>query len=131
MPYANTDGGRAHRMSAIGHGLLWLIAVVALTGGAARAQDLDRGKSGVKLFAANCATCHRSPRGLAKDRFSLTLTYFLQRHYTSGRSSAQELTAYLQSVDQPRAKSAAGTRKSRPEARTSLRSLRPPASVPK
>jgi hypothetical protein len=119
-------------MLTIGHGLLASIIIAALTGGAARAQDLDRGKSGVKLFAANCASCHRSPRGLAKDRFSLTLTYFLQRHYTSGRTSAQELTAYLQSVDVPRAKSPAATRKSRPAvARTPLRSLRPPASVPK
>ena len=114
-------------MSAIGHRLLSLIIVVALTGGAARAQDLDRGKSGAKLFAANCATCHRSPRGLAKGRFSWTLTYFLQRHYTSGHASAQELSAYLQSVDLPRAKPAPAPRKPRP----SPPSLRPPAPVPR
>jgi mono/diheme cytochrome c family protein len=115
-------------MSAIGHRLLWLIIIVALMGGAARAQqNLDRGKSGAKLFAADCASCHRSPRGLAKGRFSWTLTYFLQRHYTSGHASAQELTAYLQSVDLPRAKPAPATRKSR----TSPPSLRPPAPVPR
>jgi mono/diheme cytochrome c family protein len=114
-------------MSAIGHRLLSLIIIVALTGAARAQQDLDREKSGAKLFDTNCATCHRSPRGLAKGRFSWTLMYFLQRHYTSNYASAQELTAYLQSADLPRAKPPPDTRKSRPKAtQTSL-----PAPVPK
>jgi hypothetical protein len=57
-----------------------------------------------KLFATTCMDCHRSPRGLAKDRFSWTLSYFFQQHYTSSPTSAHALTAYLQSVDAPRAK---------------------------
>ena len=68
--------------------LLALGAICALTCGAAQAQNLDQGKSAAKLFADGCATCHRSSRGLAKGRFSLTLFLFLQKHYASNSSSA-------------------------------------------
>ena len=99
-------------MSAVGRRLLPSLIVIigALTGGPARAQGiLDQDKSGAKLFAANCADCHRSPRGLyAQDRFSWTLSYFLREHYTSSPASAQALTAYLQSAaDAARAEAAA------------------------
>ena len=108
-----------------------LIIIAALTGGTAQAQDLDQDKPGAKLFAANCADCHRSPRGLAKDRFSWTLSHFLQQHYTSSPASAQALIAYLQSVDAPRAKPQSAARKSLPPATSaSAPSLRPPAPVP-
>jgi hypothetical protein len=119
-------------MSAVGHTLPSLIIILALTGGTARAQDLDQHKSGAKLFRANCANCHRSPRGLAKDRFSWTLSYFLQRHYTSSSASAQALTAYLQSVDAPRAKPQRPARKLRPVSTgaSPSPSPRPPSPVP-
>ena len=65
------------------------------------AQNLDEGKSPEKLFADGCATCHRSPRGLAKGRMSLTLSWFLQDHYSAGPDTAKALAAYLQSVDTP------------------------------
>jgi mono/diheme cytochrome c family protein len=108
-----------------------IVITLTLTSGTPQAQDLDRDKSGAKLFAATCGDCHRSPRGLARDRFSWTLSYFLQQHYTSSPASAQALAAYLQSVDAPRAKPQSATRKSRPSATsTSEPSLRPPASVP-
>jgi mono/diheme cytochrome c family protein len=117
-------------MSVIRRGLLSLMIMVALMGGTIKAEDLEQGKSGAKLFAANCAHCHRSPRGLAKDRFNWTLSRFLQQHYTSGSASAQALTAFLQSVDtragsQPTVRNtrALGTSTSEPV-------LRPPAPVP-
>ena len=93
-------------MSACGGRLpsLVFIIIAALTSGPARAENLDAGKSGATLFTATCAGCHRSPRGLAKNRFSLTLSFFLQQHYTSSAASAQVLTAYLQSVEAPRGK---------------------------
>jgi hypothetical protein len=69
--------------------------------------------------------------GLARDRFSWTLSHFLQQHYTSSPASAQALTAYLQSVDAPRAKPQSAARKSRsPATSASAPSLRPPAPVP-
>jgi hypothetical protein len=117
-------------MSAIGRGLLSLMIVVALMGGVALSEDLDQGKSGAKLFAANCAHCHRSPRGLAKDRFSWTLSRFLQQHYTSGSASAEALTAFLQAAD-TRVGSQPTVRNTRPSGTTSSESvLRPPAPVP-
>ena len=76
-------------------------AGVALTGSFASAQNLDAGKSAEKLFADGCATCHRSPRGLAKGRYSLTLSWFLQDHYSASSDSAKALAAYLVSVDTP------------------------------
>ena len=117
-------------MSAVGRGLLSLMIVLTLTGGMAHPEDLDRGKSGAKLFAANCAHCHRSPRGLAKDRFSWTLSRFLQQHYTSGSASAEALTTFLQSVD-TRAGSQPTVRNTRPPGTSkSEPALRPPAPVP-
>lgn len=107
-------------------GLLVLAVIVATGGSVAVAQNLDRGKPAPKLFAESCASCHRSPRGLAKDRFHLTLYLFLQKHYSSGSSSAWALTSYLESIDSGKrvaAKSAAKTGASRS-------SVRPPAPVP-
>jgi hypothetical protein len=89
---------------AIGRKLALLVIVALLGGTSARAQDLDADKSGARLFASNCASCHHSARGLAKGRFSVTLWYYLKQHYTSSFGSAQALTSYLQSVDAPRAR---------------------------
>ena len=137
-------------MSAINHAFALLIigtTSVALTSTSARAEniDQDKDKSGPKLFAASCADCHRSARGLAKGRLSIMLSYYLQQHYTSSSATAQTLTAYLQSVDTPpRSKpgksqptaSAATASAPRPPATqsaattTGLSVPRPPAPVP-
>jgi mono/diheme cytochrome c family protein len=78
---------------------LFTVVITALAGGLAKAQDLDQGKSGAQLFATNCVDCHHSPKGLARDSFSWTLSSFLQQHYTTSPTSVRALTAYLQSVD--------------------------------
>ena len=95
----------ASRVTAITSIPVMCIAVmsVAMTPMVARAEniDQDKDKSGPKLFAASCADCHRSARGLAKGRLSIMLSYYLQQHYTSSSATAQTLTAYLQSVDTP------------------------------
>jgi mono/diheme cytochrome c family protein len=128
-------------MPAISHAFVLLVIVmtsIAMMPTSARAQniDQDKDKSGPKLFAATCAECHRSARGLAKGRLSIMLWYYLQQHYTSSSATAQTLTAYLQSVDTPpRSKSQPG--KSQPPTRsaatattTGLSAPRPPALVP-
>src|SRR5215470_1845481 len=106
-------------MSVLWRGLAAGVVVAVLTGGGpARAQDLDRNKSATKLFASNCAGCHRSARGLAKGRISWSLSSYLQQHYTSSPESAQALTAYLQSVDTPPARprpAKAATARSQPQ----------------
>jgi hypothetical protein len=87
---------------------------VALTAPLASAQNLDAGKSPEKLFVDGCSACHRSPRGLAKGRFSLTLSWFLQDHYSAGPDTAKALAAYLVSVDTPPPAAAAKPAKSKP-----------------
>ena len=77
-----------------------LAAAAMLTATVAAAQNLDAGKPPAKLFAEGCATCHRSPRGLAKGRFTLTLSWFLKDHYATSTDSARALAAYLVSVDE-------------------------------
>jgi len=99
----------------IGRGLAFVV-VMTLAGGDASAQDLDRDKSAAKLFAANCAACHRSPRGLVKGRFSWSLSSFLQQHYTSSAATARELAAFLQAADAPRGKAPPPARKKSPPA---------------
>jgi len=53
-------------ISLVGWRLRSLIIILALAGGAVRADGLDEGKSGAELFKTICADCHRSLRGLAK-----------------------------------------------------------------
>ena len=53
-----------------------LSAVLACA--AVRAEDLDQGKSGQRLFADSCAACHKSAKGLTKRGY-LTLYFFLRR----------------------------------------------------
>ena len=129
-------------MPAINHVFALLVIAItsaAITHSSARAENLDQDKSAPKLFAATCANCHHSARGLAKGRLSIMLQYYLQQHYTSSSATAQELTAYLQSVDTPpRSKPQPG--KSQPSATRSagtataatngLSVPRPPALVP-
>ncbi|WP_409189002.1 hypothetical protein [Bradyrhizobium sp. RDM4] len=103
---------------------LVIVVAAALTATAASAQNLDAGKSVEKLFADGCATCHRSPRGLAKGRFSLTLSWFLKDHYATSPDMAKALAAYLESVDTPPARAAA-----KPPAKSARSSPRPPRSV--
>jgi len=126
----------------IGRGLASFVVITTLVGADAGAQDLDRDKPAAKLFAANCTACHRSPRGLAKGRFSFTLSSYLQQHYTSSAATARELAAYLQANDVPSGKARPPARKkSRPAGSAPEGSApaaapsagggpRPPAQVP-
>ena len=114
----------------LARGLLVYAAIAVLTG-PAEAQNLDQGKSAPKLFSESCVTCHRSPRGLAKGRFTLTTYMFLQKHYVSGASSAWALASYLNSVgDAKRGNSRGAAKPSAATTGQSRSSFRPPAPVP-
>ena len=123
-------------MRAISHALALLTAIVISAimisaPASAQQQNLDHDKTAPKLFATTCAECHRSARGLAKGRFSLTLWYYLQQHYTSSSATARTLTAYLQSVDTPpRSKTGKSPPQPTKSAATSGSAGRPPAPVP-
>ena len=124
----------------LGLGLVALGVSAVLASAVVRAENLDQGKSGQRLFADSCAACHRSARGLAKGRFSVTLYLYLQKHYASNGSSAWALTSYLEALDdvpdsRPHAagtKSASSTAAAKPEPSTwtPQSSLRPPLPVP-
>jgi mono/diheme cytochrome c family protein len=114
----------------LGRGRFAVVALTMLAGVAARAEDLDQGKTGPRLFAESCVTCHRSARGLAKGRFSLTLYLFLQQHYVSTSSAAKELTSYLESVDSPSPdRRSPAAKRSRAATGASGSAPRPPAPV--
>jgi hypothetical protein len=98
----------------------------------ARAQNLDEGKSGVRLFAESCTTCHHRAKGLTNGRFRLSLYFFLQQHYASNSGTAWELASYLESVDEtPRGRPRSAPTKRPPHgAGLAGGSLRPPAPIP-
>ena len=113
-------------------GILLALAVVALLVLVpVRAQNLDEGKSGARLFADTCVTCHHRARGLTKGRFRLQLYLFLQQHYASNSSAAWELASYLESVDEaPRARPRPATPNRPHGSGLAGGSLRPPAPIP-
>jgi len=81
-------------MLALGRIALLGVALVVAQGACAE-EDLDKGKSADRLFASNCATCHHSPRGLAKATNRYSLSSYLREHYTSSRETADALATYL------------------------------------
>ena len=99
-----------------------LIAIAAIAGAtpAAAFDNLDKGKSAEQLFRTNCATCHKSVRGLATAKGSWTLSGFLEEHYTTSKTAADTLAAYLIAVG--RKESAARSKRRKTRATRSKRS---------
>jgi hypothetical protein len=82
---------------------------------AALAQtNIDQGKSPAELFAGDCATCHKSARGLANGRGSSALAGFLVEHYTASRDQAAALAAYVLGAGGGQAAPATQSRASKP-----------------
>lgn len=80
-------------------GVASTIAVGVIFAGSASAQtNIDQGKPASELFANYCAVCHKSTRGLANGRNSLTLSLFLREHYAASREQAAALAAYVMSA---------------------------------
>ena len=63
---------------------------------AAAQENLDQGKTAAQLFASDCAICHKSPRGLAKNAGLFGLDSFLREHYTASRELAAAIAKYLE-----------------------------------
>jgi len=61
-------------------------------------DNLDKGKSAEQLFRTNCAACHKTSRGLASAKGARTLSGFLTEHYTTSKTAADTLAAYLIAV---------------------------------
>jgi hypothetical protein len=76
-------------------GLVIILGLVVPCATAYAQTDYSAGKTPAQLFSGDCSVCHKSPRGLAKNRDARTLTGFLREHYTSKTESAGALAAYL------------------------------------
>jgi hypothetical protein len=76
-----------------------LAAALALFPAKARAQvNIDQGKSPAEIYSSDCATCHKTPHGLAAGKNSLALSAFLREHYTASRDQASAVAAYVLSI---------------------------------
>jgi hypothetical protein len=77
-------------------GLASIAAVAVISAGPALGQtNIDQGKPASELFANYCVVCHKSTRGLANGRSSLTLSLFLREHYAASREQAAALATYV------------------------------------
>ena len=75
-----------------------LFAGIILAAGPVRAEDLEAGKSGPKIFEADCSGCHHSAKGLAKGQSARAVADFLRSHYTTGPGPASSVAEYLVSL---------------------------------
>jgi hypothetical protein len=75
--------------------ILGLGGLLALASAAAPAQDFTAGKTPAQLFGSDCAECHRTANGLAKNRDVKSLAGFLREHYTTKPDTAGALAAYV------------------------------------
>jgi len=121
----------------VGWLLFFVSAVIILGHNLARAENLEAGKSGPKLFSSNCSMCHSSPRVVTKRMSSWALTDFLENHYTASQTAAHELAAYLfteGSHNGPRGKRHPMASRNDPQQFLANQSttpvLRPPENVP-
>lgn len=77
-------------------GLVLVVAVAVVFAEPTLSQtNIDQGKPASELFANYCAVCHKSTRGLANGRSSLTLSMFLREHYATSSQQAAALAAYV------------------------------------
>ena len=97
-----------------GIGPAMAVLAFALAGPAGAQENLDQGKSGAQLYAADCAICHKTPQASGKSGGLLGLSSFLREHYTASRESADMIATYLQSFgNAPASSKPAGKRKAK------------------
>jgi hypothetical protein len=89
---------RRHALSALGRYFALVLGLLAYGVAQSRAEDLERGKSGPAIFAADCSACHRSAQGLAYGMSPSQLMALLRQHYTTGPVPATQVATYLLSV---------------------------------
>ena len=95
-----------------GIGLAAAVLTLALAAPVGAQENLDSGKTGAQLFAANCAACHKSPQALSKSGGLFGLSGFLREHYTSSRETAATIATYLESLSPAPGKRTGATKRS-------------------
>ena len=89
-------------------------------------MSYEAGKNAVQIFQTDCAICHKSPQGLAKQH-GFGLQGFLREHYTASREAAAALAQYLEAVGEGRpAPTRANTRRA-PKEEVKPKDEAPPA----
>jgi hypothetical protein len=83
------------------HGIRLAIGSLALCfANSAGAQgNLEQGKTAAQLYAANCASCHKSPKSVTKATGIFGLENFLRGHYTPSSQSAATIADYLNGLE--------------------------------
>src|SRR5262245_53819099 len=61
--------------------------------------SLEEGKTAPQLYAANCASCHKSPQSMTKATGTFGLESYLREHYTPSAQSAAIIAAYLEGLE--------------------------------
>ncbi len=83
------------RQRALMIGIFAGLATAVFPGFAHAQVNIDQGKPPAVIYANDCATCHKTPRGLAVGKSSATLSSFLREHYTASTEQASALAAYV------------------------------------
>src|SRR5262249_57285043 len=83
------------------HGTRLAVGSLALcfASSAGAQESLEQGKTAVQLYAANCASCHKSPQSVTKATGTFGLESYLREHYTPSAQSAAIIAAYLEGLE--------------------------------
>src|SRR5262245_7396984 len=94
------------------HGIRFAIGSLALCfASSAGAQgSLEQGKTAAQLYAANCASCHKSPLSVTKATGIFGLESFLRGQYTPSSQSAATIATYLNGLERQSSVRARGTK---------------------
>ena len=87
---SNQGGGQVNQIS-----IIVLGSAMVCASASALAQDFTAGKTPAQLFSSDCAECHHSPNGLARNRDVRMLASFLREHYTTKSETAGALAVYV------------------------------------
>lgn len=87
---SNQGGGQVNQIS-----IVVLGSAMVCASASALAQDFTAGKTAAQLFSSDCAECHHSPNGLARNRDVRMLASFLREHYTTKSETAGALAVYV------------------------------------
>jgi threonine synthase len=96
--------------------------VLCVATSAAAQSNLDKGKTGVQLYASSCAGCHKSPQSVSKTTVALGLESFLREHYAATPESAATIAVYLKGLE----KQSVGSTRGRVAKRTTSQAKRQP-----
>ena len=83
------------------HGIRLAIGslVLCFASSAGAQGSLEEGKTAAQLYAANCASCHKSPQSVTKATGIFGLESYLREHYTPNPQSAATIAAYLEGLE--------------------------------